>query len=66
MDYRFCSESPMCAPRKVDTLVGMGFTEVQARDALDGCSGNLERAASGISNLARLGNPSVQSSGFQD
>eukprot|EP00439_Symbiodinium_sp_Y106_P073016 s4180_g13.t1 len=29
---------------KVDTLVGMGFTEVQARDALDGCSGNLERA----------------------
>ncbi|CAE7255751.1 Nub1 [Symbiodinium microadriaticum] len=29
----------------------MGFTEAKARDALDGCSGNLERAASGISKL---------------
>ena len=26
------------------TLVGMGFTEQQAKDALDGCSGNLQRA----------------------
>ena len=32
-------------PRKVATLVGMGFTEQQAKDALDGCSGNVERAA---------------------
>ena len=30
--------------RKVATLVGMGFTEKQAKDALDGCSGNVERA----------------------
>lgn len=30
---------------KVATLVGMGFTEKQAKDALDGCSGNVERAA---------------------
>lgn len=29
---------------KVNQLIGMGFTEQQARDALDGCSGNLERA----------------------
>eukprot|EP00913_Durusdinium_trenchii_P016347 g15366.t1 len=29
---------------KVATLVGMGFTEQQAKDALDGCSGNLQRA----------------------
>ena len=32
------------APEKVATLVGMGFTEQQATDALDGCSGNVERA----------------------
>ncbi|CAJ1436561.1 unnamed protein product [Effrenium voratum] len=30
---------------KVATLMGMGFQEKDARDALDGCSGNLERAA---------------------
>ena len=45
----------MWPPRKVDTLVGMGFTEAKARDALDGCSGNLERAASGISKLGISG-----------
>ena len=31
-------------PRKVAALVNMGFTEQQAKDALDGCSGTVERA----------------------
>ena len=31
-------------PRKVAALVNIGFTEQQAKDALDGCSGNVERA----------------------
>ena len=30
--------------RKIATLVGMGFTDTQSRNALDGCSGNVERA----------------------
>eukprot|EP00435_Cladocopium_sp_Y103_P005076 s4490_g1.t1 len=32
------------SPEKLAQLVGMGFTEQQAHDALDGSSGNLERA----------------------